>query len=55
MKETDVNLEIPITTDYYAKKDEYEEGNYFRPHVKGTGLSLRSKYRQFKKEWVLKI
>lgn len=39
---TDINLEIPISTDYYAKKDEYEEaGIIFCPHVRATGLSVR--------------
>lgn len=39
---TDANLQIPITSDYYSKKQEYEEaGIVFCPHVQGTGLSVR--------------
>jgi superfamily II DNA helicase RecQ len=39
---TNVDLEIPIASDYYAKKDIYEEaGIIFCPHVKSTGLSVR--------------
>ncbi|WP_051224563.1 DEAD/DEAH box helicase [Flavobacterium tegetincola] len=38
----DANLQIPITSDYYAEKEVYEEaGIVFCPHVQGTGLSVQ--------------
>jgi superfamily II DNA helicase RecQ len=39
---TNVNLQVDITSDYYLKKNEYDEaGIIFCPHVDKTGLSVR--------------
>jgi superfamily II DNA helicase RecQ len=50
---TDANLQIPITSDYYSKKEEYEEaGIVFCPHVNKTGLSVQVNTANLKVEGI---
>jgi superfamily II DNA helicase RecQ len=50
---TDANLQIPITSDYYSKKEKYEEaGIVFCPHVSNGGLSVRVNTANLKLEGI---